>query len=176
MFDSLLAGGGVSAPVVIRTSHAEFRRLARRKVAPGEFNRPLMRAVAAELRALEVKQQGVLDDFNMATWLEPADDYGCGSAGCLAGWTVALTAKSVGEKFFQYWRTEGDLATRAARVLGLDEHQADALFMEPEQGYGLVKATDAAAMLEWLADCLAPSEVSGDVIATRWHEQVRVSR
>jgi hypothetical protein len=66
----------------------------------------------------------------------------CGTTGCIAGWAVALDAGAkYGDRLERltypdgpgFERAAGGLVERAATLLGLTDHEADALFIDTAQ-------------------------------------------
>lgn len=108
------------------------------------MNNEAMLRLADALEAIEGEA------FQMEHWWTPVDENICGAAACVAGWAV-LTDPVEGVNFahrLQRIKNLGhridevqlgyNFADRAARILGLDEGDADILF------------TDSTAWNQWL--------------------------
>ena len=102
--------------------------------------------------------------FNMSTWGEPAwrhtaTEHLCGTAACIAGWTVARFGKSGRATKVDHRRPvefHGPVSDTAATVLGLDVDVAEGLFMpcllRDGVSIGEVTASHAVRTLRHLAE------------------------
>ena len=101
--------------------------------------------------------------FDMSSWGEIKD---CGTAGCIAGYAVAIFDNDMWSNYLRDDST-GDIEAKAAEILGLSEAEVDGLFVGegylaerlwPNKGGWSFATPDQAA--DALLSLPAPAEVS----------------
>jgi hypothetical protein len=124
------------------------------------MRKEVVMGVAEAIARSEVRGLG----FNMSTWIgagsgEIYDRFdhtgrGCGTVGCIAGWTVQLFDEE-GNRRWRWWGTKwkkGDVFDRARFAMDLDGDTAKRLFLAEGITLEDVTQCQAVAVLKHLAE------------------------